>query len=593
MDGKVVIGSELDTKGFDKEIVLLEDKLNDIKTTLKMADKDKTLFSTREIKEMEAEAQKLGRKIDTLKQKQSKINGATFNRMKDSIENVGKSVQNVTKKVVKWGLAIFGIGSAYALVRNAISTITNEDEQLKADIDYMKNAIAYTLEPLVRGIVNLAKQLMFYVGYIVKAWTGKNIFANANKSLKNSVNSAKALNKELQKTTASFDEMNVLQDTSSSGGDTGGGITTPSFDLTGMDIEVPSWLQWIVDHKDEVIAGLAGIAGGILAINLGASALMGLGIGLLIGGIIFSIMSLIEYLNDPSWENFGKIIQGIGIVLLGLAIIIGSVPLAVAGAVVLIVGTIIKYWDKIKAFLQKGIDWLTDKSDWIRKHLGNQVGDIYDNIVSALKLIIIGFNNVFNGIKNIFDGIIKLITGVFTGDWEKAWKGVQQIFSGIFQGLLGLAQIVLGKILGIAGSIALAVGQTIADIFKSIVNGVLKTIESVLNAPIKTVNKLIGVINKVPGINLGTLPTFNLPRLAKGGIINQPGRGVYTGSAIAGEAGKEFYMPLQDEQMLSMVGQAIGKYITINANITNTMNGRVISRELQKIQNENDFAFNR
>ena len=33
--------------------------------------------------------------------------------------------------------------------------------------------------------------------------------------------------------------------------------------------------------------------------------------------------------------------------------------------------------------------------------------------------------------------------------------------------------------------------------------------------------------------------------------------------------------------------------VNINANITNTMNGRVISRELQKVNNTNDFAFNR
>jgi hypothetical protein len=40
------------------------------------------------------------------------------------------------------------------------------------------------------------------------------------------------------------------------------------------------------------------------------------------------------------------------------------------------------------------------------------------------------------------------------------------------------------------------------------------------------------------------------------------------------------------------LGESIGKYITINANITNTMNGRVISRQLQKIQGNQDFAYN-
>lgn len=43
---------------------------------------------------------------------------------------------------------------------------------------------------------------------------------------------------------------------------------------------------------------------------------------------------------------------------------------------------------------------------------------------------------------------------------------------------------------------------------------------------------------------------------------------------------------------MSRLGAEIGKYIVVNANITNTMNGRVISREILRIQNESDFAFN-
>ena len=97
----------------------------------------------------------------------------------------------------------------------------------------------------------------------------------------------------------------------------------------------------------------------------------------------------------------------------------------------------------------------------------------------------------------------------------------------------------------------------------------------------------------MPGINLGKLPTFKLPRLAKGGIINQPGRGIPVGSAIGGERGQEGVIPLTDSQQMQLLGEAIGRYVTINANITNTMNGRVISRELQKVNNTNDFAFNR
>lgn len=86
---------------------------------------------------------------------------------------------------------------------------------------------------------------------------------------------------------------------------------------------------------------------------------------------------------------------------------------------------------------------------------------------------------------------------------------------------------------------------------------------------------------------------IKLPHFAKGGIVNMPGRGVPIGGAIAGEAGREAVLPLQDSQVLSEIADAIGRRITINANIVNTMNGRVISKELQRVQNDSDFAFNR
>lgn len=91
---------------------------------------------------------------------------------------------------------------------------------------------------------------------------------------------------------------------------------------------------------------------------------------------------------------------------------------------------------------------------------------------------------------------------------------------------------------------------------------------------------------------MSQLPTFNLPRLKVGGIINMPNKGVMLGSAIGGESGREGVVPLTDSQAMETLGEAIGRYITINANITNTMNGRVISRQLKTIQNDKDFAYN-
>lgn len=83
-----------------------------------------------------------------------------------------------------------------------------------------------------------------------------------------------------------------------------------------------------------------------------------------------------------------------------------------------------------------------------------------------------------------------------------------------------------------------------------------------------------------------------MPRLAVGGIINQPGRGIPYHGAVIGERGAEAVVPLTDSQQMELLGQTIGRYITINANIPVNMNGRTISRELKQVISEQEFAFN-
>ena len=205
---------------------------------------------------------------------------------------------------------------------------------------------------------------------------------------------------------------------------------------------------------------------------------------------------------------------------------------------------------------------------------GDTIGDIYDNFVGGLQDILDWFDTIFSGARKNFDEIISFVENVFAGNWEGAWQNIKNIFENIWEGLKDTVKTIFRLIGKMAINIGKTVGATISGAFKAVVNGVLWAIEHILNTPIRTVNRLIGVINKVPGINLGYLNTFNLPRLAKGTILNAPGRGVPVagGTALAGEAGREAYLPLSDTQLLEELGSTIGKYITINANITNTMN---------------------
>lgn len=64
---------------------------------------------------------------------------------------------------------------------------------------------------------------------------------------------------------------------------------------------------------------------------------------------------------------------------------------------------------------------------------------------SAFEMI----GGIIDGLSKAFGGLIDFITGVFTGDWEKAWNGVKDVFKGIFNVILSVIEGVVN--LGIDG----------------------------------------------------------------------------------------------------------------------------------------------
>lgn len=354
-------------------------------------------------------------------------------KMKESFKGVGSSIQSSINKVARLALGVFGVRSAYLALRRASSDLTSYDQQYAANLEYIRYALTQAIAPVLRYIVSLAATLLGYINAILQGWFGINLFSRGsaesfNKMKAGASGASKAV-KEIKKQLAGFDEINMLTDQSNTGTSGGaGGVGMPNFDLSAMQGEPPEWLKWIIDHRDLILAIMGGIAGALVAWRLGLGGIKALGIGVLIAGIITTIQNLIKYLKDPSWKNFGGIIQGIGLAILGVGILIGGIPAIVTGAIVLIVGTIIKYWEQIKAFFQKGIDWLAGKSSWIHQMFGDVIGNIYDMFVRNLQQILNFFDAFFRMIKGIFDGIIQFIRGVFTGNWEQAWQGIKNIF---------------------------------------------------------------------------------------------------------------------------------------------------------------------
>ena len=133
----------------------------------------------------------------------------------------------------------------------------------------------------------------------------------------------------------------------------------------------------------------------------------------------------------------------------------------------------------------------------------------------------------------------------------------------------------------------------IGNIIISVLNVIIKG----FNAFIWPIRGLIVAAGKITGKKwtMDNIKIPTIPKLAKGGIINQPGRGVPIGygQAIGGENRAEGVIPLTDSQQMQLLGEAIGRYVNINLTNITKLDNRQIAKEQRKINAQNDFAFNR
>jgi phage-related protein len=537
-----------------------------------------------------------------------------YDQVGKSAGNIKDKMSSVISKVAKWGLALFGVRSIYSGIRSIMSTLSGYNEQIKTDLEYIKYSIAIGFEGIIKSIIQGVYTILQYINYIAMAWFGVNLFAKASadnfKKVKGGISGANKEAKELQKTLTGFDEMNILNDsggTSLGGGGGGMAPIDPSMDLSKIDVPIPKWLEWIADNKDKVLGFFT-----VLGVLLGALELTQLlktleligelpfwkvfeSIALILGGIVAGIKAVIELLKEDSdlGKAMGYILLSIGLIMAGVLILFGAIPALITGLIIAIgflIFTLVTKWEEFKVGLKyiwdTIIQWFKDVwtgfATWITgKWEAFATGFKY--ICDKIKEF---FTNTWNGIKSFFTGIWNWIVGKAQG----IGTAFSNIWTNVKNGFVSFWNFIVDKVKIIGTTIANAVGGTI----KSVVNSIINFAEKTINGFIKAINLAIDVINAIPGVKIRTLSLLSIPRLATGGIINQPGRGISLGGgrAIGGEAGAEGVIPLTDSQAMETLGQAIGRYITINANIPVSMNGRVISREVKKINTSDSFVMN-
>ena len=153
-------------------------------------------------------------------------------------------------------------------------------------------------------------------------------------------------------------------------------------------------------------------------------------------------------------------------------------------------------------------------------------------------------------------------------------QAVPQILGALFSAFGQLFSNLWNRLKSTFQSFAGNFGQALGQMFKNAINGVLSFIENFINQPINAINGLIGVINNVPGVNLGYLNRIYLGRMETGGIVPSTAGGRLI---LAGEGGEDEWV-VPESKMASMIEQLGGA----RGNITINVEGIYATSESQK-----------
>lgn len=600
MGGEVTIKTSLDTKSFDAQIRKVEEELNDLERAYKIL-KETEPANSEILKTYEVNIEKAKNKLIDLNKKQLELNQTPVVDSK-----IGETINKNVKKMGKWALAVFSVRSAYNGIRNAVSVLTGQNEELANKINFIKTSLANVLEPVVSWLVNQAYKLVYYIGYILKAWFGIDILAKkSNKSMNNTNKSAM----KLRKTLAGFDEMNILQDNVASSGSSGLGDTFKELDKP----KIPEWVDWIAKNKDKILNTLKQI-GIELALIFGTAKVLQLAGDF--AGLWVSLKNVSETLSGMVSLKGG---------LVALAVVLGIIAAVEFGKIIKSASSLNDELESMVSTTKSlNEEWKKETDNKQKMAKQNQLTTEEEkNYANALLATIHNNGKINEGIEKQ-SKLKQILTGSYKSNNEVLKMNTDEMIDNLdklkeLYDLGKLDEVQKKKYTELINEGIKALEKQNEklnknseeykennDKIKSLrgefekLTGSTYVAKLEVDADTKPANKTIGGFLKNIGSSLfSTLfPKLNFAntlkkfKFAKGGIINMPGRGVPLLNAVGGEKGQEGIVPLTDSQQMELLGRAIGKYITLNATIITEMNGRVIGRELKKVDTDNDFATN-
>ena len=280
------------------------------------------------------------------------------------------------------------------------------------------------------------------------------------------------------------------------------------------------------------------------------------------------------------------------------------------------IGTWVKenIWEPFKQGFTDSIDWegtpgdvITGLKDGITEkfsEIREKAAEIWEELKDAF-LVSAGIKAQEPGMKSIGGHLIDGLCSGLTNGISKIrlacsaiWTAIKEKFSNVgtwFKEKFTDAWQKVKDVFSKRGEIWEGIKEGVSSAFKTIVNGLIDGINVIIRIPFNKINSMLNTIRDISV--LGVSPFKNLwsynplsvpqiPKLALGGIVNRPGRGV---PAIIGEAGAEAVLPLENNtEWMDILADKIGGNVTIPI----YLGGKKIAEYVVDLQKKKAFAMN-
>lgn len=420
--------------------------------------------------------------------------------------------------------------------------------------------------------------------------------------------------------------------------------------IAGIVLEAKALGNWsqLSEEAQKMISAIMGIAGTAflaLGIILCIAQQYPLGIALIVLGV-----AMIATAIALNWDGIKAKIEVVldkikQVILKSFLIVLGIMLLTTGVGMPLGIALIVEGIKAIRS--EETLDW-----EAIKTHVEAALTRV-KNIITGYLMMVVGVLLCCSGV-GIPLGVGLIIEGVRAIksdealDWEKMKNEIQATMETVKMYLLNAGAIVVGILLCVTG-VSLPLGlalilsgikafktgetinsdlilNTVKDtwarikafwnahigyVFKSewwsrkfdcIKQGMRNALNGVITVVENTINRVVGALNsfsiKIPnwvptygGSSLGfNIPYAHLPRLAKGGIVNNPGRGQ---AVIAGEAGAEAILPLQNNtEWMDMLVDKVADRVSMNVVNRITIDGKDVNSSNKKYDSRFAFATN-